>query len=93
MKVKENFVLRQIAGAWVVLPLGAATLDLNGMLKLNESGVLLWRCLEQNGGREELIQALLDTYQVSREQAAQDVDAFLEKLIQAGCLDAQYNGE
>ena len=89
MKIKENFVLRQIAGAWVVLPLGSATLDFNGMLKLNESGMMLWRFLEQGADKEKLTQALLDTYDVSLEEAAQDVEEFLNKLIQAGCLDAE----
>lgn len=88
MKIKENFILRQVAGAWVVLPLGSATLDFNGMLKLNESGVLLWRFLEQGASREKLVEALLATYDVSFEQASADVEEFLNKLIQAGCVDA-----
>ena len=89
MKIKENFVLRQIAGAWVVLPLGAATLDFNGMLKLNESGMMLWRFLEQGADKEKMTQALLDAYDVSLDEAARDVEEFLDKLIQAGCLDAE----
>lgn len=88
MKIKENFVLRQVAGTWVVLPLGAATLDFNGMLTLNESGVLLWHLLQQGTGREQLVDALLAEYDVSREQASADVDEFLNTLIQAGCVDA-----
>ena len=78
MKIKENFVLRQIAGAWVVLPLGSATLDFNGMLKLNESGVLLWRLLEQGATSEKMTDALLMAYEVSREDAAADVEEFLK---------------
>lgn len=89
MKIKENFVLRQVAGAWVVLPIGSATLDFNGMLTLNESGVLLWRLLEQGKDADALTEMLLQVYDVSREQAAADVDEFLNKLIQAGCVDPQ----
>ena len=89
MKIKENFVLRQVAGAWVVLPLGSATLDFNGMLTLNESGLLLWRFLEKGADREKLTDALLQVYDVSRDQASSDVDEFLNKLIQAGCVETQ----
>ena len=47
MKLKENFVLRQVAGSYAVLAVGAASVDFNGMLTLNKSGALLWRALEQ----------------------------------------------
>lgn len=87
MKLKENFVLRQVAGSWVVLPLGAASVDFNGMLTLNESGAMLWRVLEQGGGRDALADALTGEYDVSREEALADVDAYLNKLINAGCVD------
>lgn len=87
MKIKENFVLRQVAGAWVVLPLGSATLDFNGMLTINESGLLLWRLLEVGKGPEDMVEALLAAYDVDRETATADVEEFLNKLIQAGCVE------
>ena len=49
MKLKENYVLRPVADTWVALPLEAETLNFNGMLTLNESGVLLWKALEKGG--------------------------------------------
>lgn len=88
MKLKENFVLRQVAGTWVVLPLGQATIDFNGMLTLNETGAVLWRALEQGGDREALADALMAEYEVAREEALADVDAFVEKLVEAGCAEA-----
>ena len=65
MKIKENFVLRQVADTWVVLPLGQATVDFKGMLTLNESGILLWRLLEKGTTREALAAALTEEYEVS----------------------------
>lgn len=88
MKTKENFVIRQVADTWVVLPLGAATLNFDGMLTLNQSGVLLWQALEKGCSKEELTQVLLAEYDVSREEASADVQEFLNTLVQAGCLDA-----
>ena len=86
MKLKKNFVLRQVAGAWVVLPLGAETVNFSGMLQLNDSGAMLWRVLEQGGDQEALVNALLGEYDVTREQAEADVQEFLAKLTQAGCM-------
>ena len=87
MKLKENLVLRQVADTWVILPLTKETLDFNGMLTLNESGALLWKVLEQGADRKKLADALLAEYTVSREEAASDVDEFLRKLADAGCLE------
>lgn len=87
MKLNENFVLRQVADIWVVLPLKHDTLDFNGMIRLNDSGAILWKSLEQGGGRADLVKTLTMHYDVSPEQAAQDVDEFLEMLMKIGCLE------
>ena len=89
MKLKKDFVLRQVAGTWVVLPLGDTAVDFNGMLTLNETGALLWQALEKETEREKLVESLLAEYNVSREIALTDVDAFLDKLMISGCLEAE----
>lgn len=89
MKINKNFALRKVANTWVVLPLAEATVNLNGMLKLNESGVLLWNALEKESDRQELVSILTSEYEVSEEQARADVDEFLFKLIKVGCIDEQ----
>lgn len=88
MKINSNFVLRSIAGNWVALPIGEAVVDFRGMLTLNESGLILWRKLEGGASREELIDTLLSEYDVSRDIAAGDVDAFIKRLTEAGCIIA-----
>lgn len=87
MKLNKNFALRNIANTWVVLPLAEKTVDFNGMLKLNESGVLLWRALEQGADRDSLAEALMAEYEVDRDTASADVDEFLNILIRSGCID------
>lgn len=87
MKIKENFVLREIAGTNVVLPVGSANVDLNGMIKLNGSGVLLWRALEAGADRKALIDAILSEYDIDRATAEADVNEFLVKLARIGCLE------
>ena len=86
MRISEDFVLRQVADTWVVLPLKSDTVDFNGMIRLNGSGAMLWKWLEQGATREELVQALTSQYEVSREEAARDVDKFIETLNKVGCL-------
>lgn len=87
MKVKKDFLLRQVAGSWVAVAVGAQSVDFDGMLTLNESGALLWRALERGADRRALTQALTDEYEVEPAQAERDVDEFLRTLSEAGCLE------
>ena len=88
MKINENFVLREVAGSWVVIPIGEKSVDFNGMMNLNETGVLLWRELEKGADKEALVTALTAEYEVSAEEAAKDIDEFIAVLMKAGCLEA-----
>lgn len=86
MKLKEGFLLREIAGRIVVLPCDAS-LNLNLMLTLNGTGQFLWEALEKGATTEELVSGLMDRYDVSEELARQDVAAFVEKLAQNDFLE------
>ena len=88
MKINENFVLRELAGTWVVLPLADKTVDFNGMITLNESGALLWKTLENGADVDALVEVFMSEYVVSAEQARADVEYFVARLRVAGCLDA-----
>jgi len=79
MKIKEGFLLREVAGQTVVLPCGDA-LDLNMMITLNGTGKFLWQLLEQDTNEEALVSALLNEYDVDRETAEKSVAAFVAKL-------------
>ena len=87
MKIKENYVLRQVADTWVVLPLGAETLNFTSMLKLNDAGAMLWNVLEKGCSVETLVEKLLSEYEISKEQAEKDAEEFLQKLIGIGCVE------
>ena len=79
MKLKDGFVLGEIAGEYVVLPSGDE-LDLNTMTTLNATGKFLWELLEVETTPEKLVDAVLATYDISRQEAADHVAAFLDKL-------------
>jgi hypothetical protein len=87
MKLKEGFVLRKVAETWVVLSIGTTSVNFNGMLTLNNSGAMLFELLEKGSDRDALADALVNKYEVSKEQALADVDAFYQKLVQAGCAE------
>ena len=88
MKIKDGYLLREVAGTPVVVPLSSDTTFRN-MLKLNGTGKFLWEKLLTGAEREELIGALLAEYEVEEARAAADVDAFLATLGELGVLEAE----
>ncbi|MBE6750630.1 MAG: PqqD family protein [Ruminococcaceae bacterium] len=87
MKLKEGFVLRKVAGNFVVFPVGETTVDFSGMLALNETGALLWEKLSEGAQKSQLCDALCTEYEISYDTAIADVDAFIKKLADAGYIE------
>ena len=85
MKLKDGFILWQVAGKTVVLPCDE-TLDLNMMITLNDTGAFLWEKLQEETTQEALAAALLGEYDVDEETAKASVAAFVEKLNANGFL-------
>ena len=79
MKLKNGFVLREVAGETVVVPV-EADLNFNGMITLTEAAKVLWGVLEKETTAEELVDAILAEFDVDRATAQGDVDAFIQKL-------------
>ena len=86
MKGNKDFLLREVADSLVLVPVGEAARRFPGMIRLNETGRLLWELLEREQTPESLTEALLSRFEVSREQAAADVKAFLERLRPTGAI-------
>ena len=80
MQIKNGFMLRDIAGQAVVVPLGSRVVEFNGIMTLSESGALLWRKLENNSSFEEMVELLLAEYDIDKETASKDVENFLESM-------------
>ena len=79
MKLKEGFILREVAGETIVIPSGDS-LNLNMMISLNETGKVLWERLDKGAEEAELVAALLAEYDVDEATAKTHVAAFVQKL-------------
>ena len=87
MKIKENFILRKVADSYIVVPVNSRTLDFNGIINLNETGAFLFEKLQQGAEREELINAMLEEYDVAPDRAESDIDIFIQKVRDADVLE------
>lgn len=86
MKIKENYMLRKVADCFVVVPIGAAVAEFNGMINLNEVGAFLWRQLESETTAEAVLAAMLEEYEVDEAVAKADLDKFINELKEANLI-------
>ena len=80
MNIKKELIKREIAGDTILVPVGSAVLDSNGLFVLNELGAFIWDLLPNVDSEEAICDAVLEQYDVSEDTAKQDVAAFLKKL-------------
>ena len=87
MKIKKKLLKRQIAGDAFLVPVGKEIYDSNGLFFLTEVGEFIWDRLEKAESAKDILNAILDEYDVEQTVAQQDVEAFLEKLRTLDIID------
>lgn len=86
LQLNKDFVLRRVCGVNVVLPTGMNVKDFGGALVLNDTGALIYEQLQDGKTVEEAADALVATYDVTRETALADVQETIESLREAGVV-------
>lgn len=86
MKRNEDFLLRDVAGSLVIVPVGAAVTAFPGMITLNATAAYLWELLETEQTVDTLVAGLMSRYDVEETRAREDVVAFVERLKPTGAL-------
>lgn len=87
MRASKDLILREIAGEYILIPVGQAALKIHGMINLSDSAVFLWNKLQEECTEEALIEALLAEYDVDRDTAAADVRDFVSQMNKVGVLE------
>ena len=79
MRIKDGFVMREVAGQTMVIATGEASRNFHGMIKLNSTGKMIWEGLMQGLSRQEITERITETCDAEPGQVQEDVGAFLEK--------------
>ena len=87
MKAKSGFVLRHVVDEYILMPTGDNIGKFNGTVLLNEVSALVWEKLQNPMTREDLLQAILDEFEVDRATASADLDALITTLQRYGVIE------
>ena len=89
MRIKKDFVLREVCGENVIMCEGLKAIDFRKILALNESAAWLWKEAQAQGDFtvESLTSRLCEEYDVTNEEARSSVKGFLEELDKEGVIE------
>ncbi|MDD6659557.1 MAG: PqqD family protein [Eubacteriales bacterium] len=87
MKIKSGFAKRKIADSNIVVPVGKATNDFNGMITLNESGSFFWDCLTSETSVDEVVKKVTSEYDIDENTARKDIENFVDMLRNNNLLE------
>ncbi len=80
MKIEKNVILREIAGEYILIPTGSMALKFQGVFAVSELGVAVWNLLQQEKDENEIVELLLQEYEVDRDTLTADIKEFLQSL-------------
>jgi hypothetical protein len=87
MKRSEDFLLQNVGGQDLLVPIGARVLDMNSLITLNATGRRVWELLAEDQSLEYLVAQVVERFDVDQERARADVQAFLDDLGRLGLLE------
>ncbi len=87
MKIKDGFVTRKIGDKIIAITIGEHTKDFDGMITLNETGHLIWKCLEKGTDKESIANKIIKEYDISKTDAMAEIDKFITELDKNGFLE------
>ena len=87
MQISKEFILREIAGEYILVPVGKTALTFNGLVTVNEVGALIWGMLEKGSDVSTIVNGILDEYDVDEQTATADVLEFISYLKSNNIID------
>jgi hypothetical protein len=89
MKTKKGFKLRTICGENVIVAEGIENIDFSRIISMNESAAYLWNKIQgKDFTANNLVELLLEEYEVDEDTARQDVQQLIIKWQEAGIIES-----
>jgi Coenzyme PQQ synthesis protein D (PqqD) len=79
----QDVVTRTIGDETLIVPVRSGVGDLASIYSLNEIGNFIWDALAEPATVEAVVDAVVASYQTTRNQAQRDVEAFLAEMVKA----------
>lgn len=86
MKISKDFVLRNVCGDCLLVPLGEKAKEYNGVFSLSETGAYILQRLSEQKEIKEIAELLSQEFEIDSSSAYEDTLSFTESLKEFGIL-------
>lgn len=86
MRRKDNFVMQNVGGENILVPLGAQVMDMNAIITLNTTSAYIWSLLDQDCTIDVLAAAVAEHFDVDYTLARSDIQTFVDEITGLGLL-------
>lgn len=87
MKIKDGFLLREVAGNYVVIAVGDDAMNFNSIITVNEIGAYIWNKINEGKNEEAIADDIIGEYSVDRDTALKDIGDFINQLREAAIIE------
>lgn len=86
MKLNKDLIMRKIAGEVVLIPTGKMAQQFNGMITMNPVAEFIWENIEKTENVNQLVDLIVNEFEVEREIALNDALGFVTMMIDNGFI-------
>ena len=87
MKIKGDFILREVVGEYVLIPVHETALHFDFIISLNAVGAKIWKGLQMQKSGAQILSDILDEFDVTVQEAMIDMAEFLDDLKQNNLIE------
>jgi hypothetical protein len=87
MKIKDGYILKDVAGAKIVIATGEQKFNFNGVMTFNSVGADVFNMLDGTNSVDDIVNKIAEDYGVSVERVATDVENLIKKMKEHNLLD------
>lgn len=86
-KVRKDFIMREVMGEYLVVPVGKAAGELHGIITINDTGAAIWRALQKGATLDQLAEAIVEEFDIDIETARADAEEYIKLLDSHNILE------
>lgn len=89
MKLKEGYVVKDIVGNVVVIPIGQVLMDGGKNIRLNSEGAFFIRHILAGKNDEEITNLYSELFSEDLDRAREELEGFIEYAVSCGFLEME----
>ena len=86
-RINPDFILREIAGEYTIIPTGGDNVFSNAVMAPNETAVFLWEAFQQPSTIQDVVVEAMQKYDATEEQIYKSISNFVKQSLEFKVLE------